>query len=71
MRVKLKPPLHLSCGLLGAPHGDWFDKCIVGRSDVQLAEIIRRFIDAHPERWHEGLNGLSYFALTESCKGDK
>jgi hypothetical protein len=54
--------------LLGAPHGDWFSKCIVDRTDVQLAEIIRRFIDAHAERWHEGLNILGYAALIDSCK---
>ena len=54
--------------LLGAPYGTWFDKCLTGRNDQQLAEIIRRFIDAHPERWHEGLNGLSYAGVTDSCK---
>ncbi len=42
-------------------------QCLTGRSDVQLAAILRKFLADNPERWHEGAHTLSYGAILAPC----
>ncbi len=37
-------------------------------TDEQLALIVSRFIEAHPERLNESLNGLMFSSLFYACK---
>ena len=49
---------------------DWahqLHECIQGRTNSQLAEIIKGYIDADPLRWSEQLNVLSFIAIRDSC----
>lgn len=43
-------------------------KCMTGRTDIQTAEIIRKYINDIPERWNKALEVLSYEAIIKSCK---
>lgn len=46
----------------------WFVSSFMqpGMSNSQLAAIISKYLEEHPERWHEPLNFLSYSAFRES-----
>jgi hypothetical protein len=43
------------------------DKCTRGKTNVQLAAILRKFLSDNPEHWHEPANMLLYDALLKRC----
>jgi hypothetical protein len=45
-------------------------QCLVGRTNTQITEIIRGYIQAVPERWDLPLNILSYEALMKGCRAN-
>jgi hypothetical protein len=48
---------------------EWLAKCVVGMNDEQVAAIITKYLNDHPERWHEGAHLSTYSAMIESCPG--
>jgi len=56
--------------LFGAPKRrlEWLERCVVGMTDVQLVAIIDKFLQDHPERWHDGMHALVYSAMFEACR---
>jgi len=71
--------------MLGAPAGDlrdvspteqptttrsqWLSKCIVGMTNGQVAAIITKYLNDHPESWHQDAKASTFSALIESCPG--
>jgi hypothetical protein len=45
-------------------------QCLIGRTNSQITEIIRGYIEAMPERRDLPLNILSYEALMKSCRAN-
>jgi hypothetical protein len=45
-------------------------QCLIGRTNTQITEIIRAYIEAMPERLDLPLNILSYEALMKSCRAN-
>jgi hypothetical protein len=41
--------------------------CIEGKTDRQMAAILRKYLNDHPEEWHLPLAMTTYQALTASC----
>jgi hypothetical protein len=41
--------------------------CIAGRTNTQMAEIMRKYINDSPERWNVQLNLLGLEAIAKSC----
>ena len=46
---------------------DELQQCIIGRTNTQMAEVIRRYINDRPERWNEPLLALGWGAIVASC----
>jgi len=44
--------------------------CIEGKTDRQMAAILRKYLNDHPEEWHLPLAMTTYQALTASCLVD-
>lgn len=45
----------------------WLERCIAGMRDTQMAEILRRRLQAHPESWHSSAHAQMFAALKEQC----
>jgi hypothetical protein len=45
-------------------------QCLIGRTPAQMGEIIRRYIEAMPDRWDLPLNILGYEAVMKSCRAN-
>ncbi len=43
------------------------ESCVEGMNDVQITQILRTFVQEHPERSHESSHALLYAALLEAC----
>jgi hypothetical protein len=41
--------------------------CTQGKTDRQLAALLRKYLTEHPEEWHLPLAATTYRALTASC----
>ena len=50
------------------PQYKWVIGCTTGRETRQLTEIFKKWLQSHPERWHELASGLFIEAIKESCK---
>lgn len=47
---------------------EWVSECFpAGATDEQVQAIIKKYLDSHPESWHEPLNILSYRAFVLTC----
>ncbi|MGD0569737.1 MAG: Rap1a/Tai family immunity protein [Candidatus Sulfotelmatobacter sp.] len=60
--------------LFGAPRAsnDWqkigpFGDCITGMSSTQVAAIVSKFVQDHPERWNESMHAVVFTAMTQAC----
>ncbi len=57
--------------LFGAPSDGQkltaFNNCVTGMSDIQIAAIVAKFLQEHPERWNESLHAAVFAAMTQSC----
>jgi len=55
--------------LFGAPKSSmaWFESCVEGMSNNQVAEIIYQYVKSHPAEWHHGLHIVSYQAFLAAC----
>jgi hypothetical protein len=61
----------LSSTLMGKDAADMaarLSKCLVGKTNSQMAEIIKRYIDKDPARWDLGANVLGFEAIFAACK---
>lgn len=45
----------------------WFERCDAHKNSGQLQAIVDRFLQDHPERWHEGMGVLFFLAMKEAC----
>ena len=56
--------------LVGAPAVclKWLRDCLSEMNDVQLANIVKKYVSEHPENWHWPASGLTYNALHETCR---
>lgn len=45
----------------------WFETCVEPMSIEQIVAILKRFLDDHPERWHEPLGALAHASLLDAC----
>lgn len=45
----------------------WFEACVTGMSDEQLAAILSKYLSDNPTRWHESVHLLFYSALHSTC----
>lgn len=54
----------------GAPRSElgWFENCIEGMNDIQVAAIISKYLENHPGEWHKPLHFLTYRTMREACK---
>ena len=41
--------------------------CTKGMSNYQLEAILQKFLNEHPERWHDDIHTLFYGALDSAC----
>jgi hypothetical protein len=47
----------------------WFERCTIDRMDsYQVTAIVDKFMRKNPERWHESIHNLAYFAIKKACK---
>ncbi|MFA4901756.1 MAG: hypothetical protein WC600_03320 [Desulfobaccales bacterium] len=46
----------------------WLESRVDGIANYQLVAIIDKFMQAHPERWHENMHTLAYSALANAYK---
>jgi hypothetical protein len=44
-------------------------RCLTGRTDQQLAAVLRKYLLEHPEEWHWSANIVSWKALFVPCRG--
>ena len=42
-------------------------RCITGRTNVQLAAILREYLKNHPDEWHEASHVISFNAIFSPC----
>lgn len=42
-------------------------QCVVGMDNIQMEAIFSKWLDEHPERWHESAHLLMYVAMDEVC----
>lgn len=61
-------------GILAAPllggdenKANKFFACISPMGGRQLNVIVNKWIEANPERWHNGMNSSIYFAIKQAC----
>ncbi len=45
-------------------------QCFSGKSPTQLAAIVDRYIESHPEHWHYSIHQVSFIALVNFCSGE-
>ena len=55
---------------LSAPKSElsWVENCATGMTDYQVEAIFDKYLSDNPERWHESMNSLAWFAIKEGCK---
>jgi hypothetical protein len=46
----------------------WFTDYMSGMNSPQVAEIITKFLNDNPGKWHEPLNVLTYLAIQDAYK---
>jgi hypothetical protein len=44
------------------------DECFSGMDDEQMAAIIKKYIESHPEKWHQPLNIGTFEAIADLCQ---
>jgi hypothetical protein len=61
----------LVSSVLGAPKDsiEWLVRCTKGMTPAQVAAIILKHLQSHPERWHYQLHFESGQAMVEACGG--
>jgi hypothetical protein len=47
----------------------WLTQCVTDMTDDQVAAIISKYLDAHPEHWHQDAHLSAYRALLDACPG--
>jgi hypothetical protein len=55
--------------LFGAPGWElkWFERCVAGMTDGQVATILRKYLRDNPGRWHETPHVPLYSAMLKVC----
>ena len=43
------------------------EQCVAGMSDGQVVAILEKWLNDHPEQWHEQMNILANAAIREAC----
>lgn len=43
-------------------------KCLTGVSDSQMAAVLRKWLNTHPEEWHLPCNLVAWRAVEEMCR---
>lgn len=53
----------------GAPKArmKWLEACLTGMTHTQVTAILMKYINQHPERWHEQVHTTMYSALLDAC----
>jgi hypothetical protein len=44
------------------------DECFSGMDTKQMAAIIKKYIENHPEEWHQPLNIGTFHAIADLCR---
>ncbi|PSC03812.1 hypothetical protein SLNSH_17025 [Alsobacter soli] len=54
---------------MNAPHActEQFHACIEGRTNSQLVAQLRKYLQDHPERWHEDAHHVLWSAIFAPC----
>ena len=45
----------------------WFERCEAKGNSGQLQAIIDRYLDQHPENWHDSMSGIFFLAMKDVC----
>jgi hypothetical protein len=50
---------------------EWFERCTIERMTIhQVTAIVDKFMKENPNRWHESMHTLAYFAIKKACEND-
>jgi hypothetical protein len=41
--------------------------CLMGRNNIQVGSILLKYVQEHPEQWHEGAHALFYQRMIALC----
>ena len=48
---------------------EWFERCTIEQKTIyQLTAIVDKFMKENPNRWHEPMHTLAYFAIKKACE---
>ncbi len=55
--------------LFGAPKDEmaWFESCVEGMTDEQVAQILYKSVKENPADWHRSVHTEMYRALKKGC----
>jgi hypothetical protein len=46
---------------------EWVENCVAGMTNFQVVAIFKKYLNDHPEIWHESAHSTAFTALKVSC----